>query len=310
MVRSNLLRAFMTKKVAFKIAYDGEALRDHSMDVRDLAPALLSLGKLFDAANLALNGDKAEVRLQVKAHSAGSFEVALELFQSFGSQVSHLLTGDFVTSVLNLKDLIVGGGGLFWLIKILQGKKPDKIEHLAGGMVSLELQGETIVVPLALLRLYQDTAIRIATEEVLKPLYHDKIDKFIVKDNDIITEEVTKADIHYFTLPEIRDEIITENTHEAAYSIISLAFKDDNKWRLHDGNSTINVQMKDDIFRRKVEENLISFSKGDILRCKVKTTQWRTGDGLKTEYEVLEVVEHIPAAKQMLLFKDNNNKII
>lgn len=300
----------MPKKAAFKIAYDGEALRNHSMDVRDLAPALLSLGKLFDAANLALNGDKAEVRLKVKAHSAGSFEVALELFQSFGAQVSHLLTGEFVTSVINLKELIViGSGGLFWLVKKLRGKKPDKIEHISEGMVSLEFQGETIVIPSSLLRLYQDAAVRIAAEEVLRPLNHDKIDKFIIKDNDVVTVEVTKSDAKYFTLPEIRDEIITENVHEAAYSIVSLAFKDDNKWRLHDGNSTISVQMKDDIFRRKVEENLISFSKGDILRCKVKTTQWRTGDGLKIEYEVLEVVEHIPAAKQTLLFKDDDKDL-
>lgn len=174
-------------------------------------------------------------------------------------------------------------------------------------MVLLELHGESLTVPLALLRLYQDVAVRMAAEEVLKPLYHDKIDKFIIKDDDKITEEVTKADIDYFTLPEIRDEIITENVHEAAYSIISLAFKDDNKWRLHDGNSTISVQMKDDVFRRKVEENLISFSKGDILKCKVKTIQWRTLDGLKTEYEVLEVVEHMPAAKQMFLFKDDKD---
>ena len=301
----------MSKKAAFKIAYDGEALRDHSMDVRDLAPALLSLGKLFDAANLALNGDKASIKLQVKAHSAGSFEVALELFQSWGAQVSHFLVGDFVTSVLNLKELVVGGGisvvGIFCLIKKLKGKKPDSIKHLDNGMVLLEVQGETLVVPVTLLRLYQDVAVRVAAEEVLRPLYRDNIDKFVIKDGDTITGEVTKADVDYFTLPEIRDEIITENIHEAAYSIISLAFKDDNKWRLHDGNSTISVQMKDDVFRRKVEENLISFSKGDILKCKVKTIQWRTVDGLKTEYEVLEVIEHMPAAKQMLLFKDDKN---
>src|SRR5579862_4489431 len=261
----------MPKKAAFKIAYDGEALRDHSMDVRDLAPALLSLGKLFDAANLVLNGDKATINLQVKAHSAGSFEVALELFQSFGTQVSQFLVGDFVTSVLNLKELIVGGSatvaGIFYLIKKLKGKKPDKIVHLNNGMVSLELKGETIVVPVNLLRLYQDVAVRIAAEEVLRPLHHDKIDKFIIKDNGEVIEEITKTDVDYFTLPEIRDEIINESTHEAAYSIVALAFKDDNKWRLHDGNSTISVQMKDDVFRRKVEENLISFSKGDILRC-------------------------------------------
>ena len=117
----------MSKKAAFKIAYDGDALRDHSMDVRDLAPALLSLGKLFDAANLILNGNKATINLQVKAHSAGSFEVALELFQSFSTQVSHFLVGDLVTSVLNLKELVAGGStgivGIFYLIKKLKGKK-------------------------------------------------------------------------------------------------------------------------------------------------------------------------------------------
>lgn len=301
----------MPKKAAFKIAYDGEALRDHSMDVRDLAPALLSLGKLFDAANLVLNGDKATVNLQVKAHSAGSFEVALELFQSFSAQVSHFLVGDLVTSVLNLKELIVGGAagiaGIFYLIKKLKGKKPDRIEHLNNGMVLLELDGETIVVPVSLLRLYQDVAVRVSVEEVLKPLYHNNIDKFIIKDNGEIIEEITKAEVDYFTLPEIRDEIINESTHEAAYSIVALAFKDDNKWRLHDGNSTISVQMKDDVFRRKVEENLVSFSKGDILKCRVKAIQWRSEGGLKTEYEVLEVIEHIPAAKQMVLFKDDDS---
>ena len=147
---------------------------------------------------------------------------------------------------------------------------------------------------------------RVAAEEVLRPLNHDKIDKFIIKDDGVVTEEITKSDINYFTLPEIRDEIINESTHEAAYSIIAFAFKDDNKWRLHDGNATISVQMKDDVFRRKVEENLASFSKGDILRCRVKATQWRSEGGLKTEYEVLEVIEHILAAKQMLLFKDDD----
>jgi hypothetical protein len=40
----------------FKVSYNGVALQEGRLDVRDLAPALLAVGSLFDAANRALNG--------------------------------------------------------------------------------------------------------------------------------------------------------------------------------------------------------------------------------------------------------------
>ena len=85
----------------------------------------------------------------------------------------------------------------------------------------------------------------------------------------------------------------------AAYSIIALAFKDDNKWRLHDGNNTISVSIEDQKFLSDVNENKISFSKGDILICRVRTKQWSTSVGLKTEYVVLEVIDHRSPPRQI-----------
>jgi hypothetical protein len=293
----------MSDNTDFKISYDGVALREHSMDVRDLAPALLSVGQLFDEANRVLNGDRTSVKLQVKAHAPGSFEILLELYQTIGSQVSQFLTGDFVTSALNLKDLLFGGSlGLYWLIKKLKGGRPKRIVDLKNGMIRIEYDDETFEVPLALLRLYQDAAVRKAAEEVLKPLQREGIDKFQVKERSLVIETVTKDELHYFAVPELPDEKILSVESEAAYSIISLAFKDDNKWRLYDGSSTISVIISDENFRKKVDHNTISFAKGDILRCKIRTTQWRTSAGLKTENEVLEVKEHIQAARQLLLF--------
>lgn len=44
------------------IRYDGPALADHSMDVADLAPALMALSDLLKIANTYMNGDRAGVK--------------------------------------------------------------------------------------------------------------------------------------------------------------------------------------------------------------------------------------------------------
>lgn len=213
---------------------------------------------------------------------------------------------NYRTSILNLKELVcsLGGGsvGLFWLIKKFKGKNPSKIIDLKNGLMRIGIDNETFDVPLALLRMYQDLNVRRATENVVKPLYREGIDSFKIKDKDQIVEIITKNEVDYFSVPEIPEEEIVSSESEAAYSIVSLTFKDDNKWRLSDGNAIINVVIHDEDFKEKVNDNTISCSKGDILRCRIQTTQWRTAAGLKTEYEVLKVKEHIPAAKQMLLF--------
>jgi hypothetical protein len=276
------------------------------MDVRELGPALLSLGQLFDEANRVLNADKAKVSLHVKAHTAGSFEVLLTLSQSFPAQIADFLTGEAVASVLNLVGLVAigesGRRGLLWLIRRLKGRKPSKVKDLGNGFVRLEIDGETLEVPLDLLRLYQDLAVRTAVAKVLKPLEHEGIANFSIRGIAGEAEVVEKSDLPYFAQPELEDEKILEAEHRAAYSIISLAFKDDNKWRLYDGNTTISVSIRDEDFVERVNRNLVSFSKNDVLVCMVRTTQWRTEAGLKTEYELLKVLEHRPAFKQMSLF--------
>jgi hypothetical protein len=276
------------------------------MDVRELGPALLSLGQLFDEANRVLNADRAKVSLHVKAHTAGSFEVLLTLSQSFPAQIADFLTGEAVASVLNLVGLVAigesGRRGLLWLIRRLKGRKPSKVKDLGNGFVRLEIDGETLEVPLDLLRLYQDLAVRTAVAKVLKPLEHEGIANFSIRGIAGEAEVVEKSDLPYFAQPELEDEKILEAEHRAAYSIISLAFKDDNKWRLYDGNTTISVSIRDEDFVERVNRNLVSFSKNDVLVCMVRTTQWRTEAGLKTEYEVLKVLEHRPAFKQMSLF--------
>ena len=82
---------------------------------------------------------------------------------------------------------------------------------------------------------------------------------------------------------------------------MSLAFKEGNRWRLTDGQNTFSVQVNDEDFLRRVDANQVSFAKGDVLICKLRTKQWQVEDGVRSEYELVEVVEH-RSARQLPLF--------
>lgn len=56
------------------VAYDGPALQDHTMEVADLAPALLALANLIKTANYIINNGKSNISIKVNAEFiAGSF---------------------------------------------------------------------------------------------------------------------------------------------------------------------------------------------------------------------------------------------
>jgi hypothetical protein len=294
------------------ITYDGPALRDHVMDVKDLAPALIAIGGLFEESNRVLNGSEIKLKIQVKALEPGSFGINLEIIQSTLSHFSNILTGETVTSILNLKEIIIGGvvfgtvtvQGLFGLIRRLKGGKPDSINDLKNGYIEIAFKDETFIIPSKLLELYKEESIRVAVQDSLKPLHRVGIETFNIIDKKKLIEKVSKDEVHFFDAPHIADQKILEYEHESAYSIVSLAFKEDNKWRLHDGSSTISVNVKDESFLNDVEHNRISFAKGDILICKVKTTQYKSSTGLKTEYDILNVIDHQPAGRQLNLLDD------
>ncbi|RWP13955.1 MAG: hypothetical protein EOR00_24245 [Mesorhizobium sp.] len=294
-------------KARFTIAYDGAGIADGSMDVRDLAPALLAVGTMFDAANRVLNGsDGPKITVNVVATAPGSFEISLDVIMSLLEQAKTLLVGDTVTAAINLKELLLGGlattGGVVWILKKLRGRNPERIEKISPDTVRITIDGHSSDYPMDLLRLYQDLSVRKAVEgAVHDPLTKEGIDTFKVLEGKKIDVEVKKGEATYFVVPEPEGTVVLDDTRKAAFSIVSLAFKEDNKWRLHDGNSQISATIADEDFRRRVDNSEIAFTKGDVLVCEVKVTQTQTASGLKTEYTVIKVIEHRPAMRQLNL---------
>lgn len=289
-------------KARLTIAYDGDAVRDGSMDVRDLAPALLAMGQLFDAANRTLNGpDAPKITVNVVATAPGSFEIGIDIIQSLYEQAKLFLNGETVTAAINLKELIfAGSAGLIYLLHVLRGRRPDRVEKLSDDTVRITINGQSTDVPMKLLRLYQDLAVRKALEGVIyEPLKKEGINEFKVLEAKRVVGVVDKSEAAYFVAPEPDGKVLLDDTRKAAFSIVSLAFKEDNKWRLHDGNSQISAIIEDKDFLYKVDHQQISFTKGDVLVCQVRVTQTQTSGGLKTEYAVIKVEEHVRSPQQM-----------
>jgi hypothetical protein len=156
-------------KQHFRIVYDGPALQENTMDVRDLAPALLAMGSVLEEANYAINGERAKVSVQVKASfQTGCFGIDLDVIQSLVNQFKDLFATHAIASAKELLDLlgigaydaakgvaVAGGGGLLALIKWLRGRRPTGVELMDNGTVKVICDKDSYVTEQRVLELYR-----------------------------------------------------------------------------------------------------------------------------------------------------------
>jgi len=282
----------LDNSVQLDIIFSGPSLEDGRMNVRDLAPSMLAVGALFDAANQTLNGSGISLDVNVRATKPGSFHILYEVIQPITSNIP--IQG-LLSTAEQIKDLLFGTSagliiGLFFLVKWLRGRKP-KVEKVNDDLFRLTIDNQSYDVPLKLLRLYQDVSVRRALADMTRPVREPGIDIIEIREDKKLLQKATKEDINAFDMPELQEPLLDE-TSRHAFSIISLAFKEDNKWRLTDGKAVFHVLMKDAEFQKKVDNNNVAFAKGDVLVCDLHTIQWQTQEGVKTEYEVVKVVAH------------------
>lgn len=293
----------------FRITYDGPALQSHEMDVRELAPALLAAGDLLEAATRALNGERMRAQINVRASfKTGSFGIDFNLATDWVLKVRDIFASDTATAAANALAVLgalglaarPAGMGLLAVLKWLRGRQIARVETQPDS-ARLVVEGESIDVELAVLALLQDLAVREAFDRLLSPLDREGIDLFACGTDTAVVDTVRETERLWFATPVLEDDLVLDDVRKMAFSIVSLAFKEDNKWRLYDGAATIHATISDSGFLARVDQNVETFAKGDLLICRVRVRQWQTPSGARTEYEVAEVLEHRQAARQIRL---------
>lgn len=298
----------------FSLIFRGTAVENGQIDVQDFAPALLSVGELLQSANEIVNGDKAKVAVKVRATAVACFEVDLTLWQEIIESIFTYAQAhkDEIEAANGLADLVfkvgggvvggvsVVGGGLFALLKWLKGRKPDRIEEKDGDVV-VHIGDTYFITNPQTIKLAESASVRTQARKLVASLEKDGIESISARQPGSEELLIEKSDISSFDVPDNDEEELEDETRKMTLQIISLSFKEDNKWRLTDGAEPFTADIEDVDFLNKIANDEISFGKNDYLICEVRERQTMTSKGLKKERTVVKVLEHKPAARQLRL---------
>ncbi|MES1931916.1 hypothetical protein T35B1_04868 [Salinisphaera shabanensis T35B1] len=299
----------------FIITYDGPALKNSEMDARDLAPALIAISDLVDRANEIVNHERATSRVIVRASfRSGCFGIDMGIVQSTGQWALDLLKSDAVVAAATLGALIGLGSsvatGLIYVLKKIRGRPIRKVVSLDNDRIQIVVDDERIETEMRVLELLRDPAVRKAIQRVVyEPLERDGIDEFAAQSSpDSKPVIVSKEERHAFKAPpDPENEEIEETISEEPLQLVSVAFRDENKWRVSDGSSTFYAAMNDPEFNREVELGNARFSSNDLLYVRLLRRRYLDGQGnLKTDVEILKVLDHKKGERQYNLGLDDD----
>lgn len=297
----------MNKNIAkARIAYDGPALEQGTIDVRELAPSLLAFADLVDNVNKVLGGEqKIQVLLNQDSIQKGSFDITTILQYSLIQQVQLFVSAADQNGLSSIMTVLgwgaIGEGivaGIFTFIKKIQGRKIKAVEE-QGNKVTVTLSdGKTIVTSQNTFNVYLNINCRQSIDRVLAPLQTEGIDTFELRDpkqssNKQAIESIDKTDVPYFKAPPVNsaENVETFPEQEMTVKITSVTFEKGNKWKLTDGNNTFWATIKDEKFLDDVDKGNIAFKNGDMLRIRYHIQQIQKGKTLSTEYTVTKILE-------------------
>ena len=285
----------------FELSFDGEAVRDGSMDVHELAPALLAAGDLVREANRVLNGRRASVSVRVESEfQKSSFDISLLLDQNLIEQAKSLLAGkDKVLDAADLLKAIFGVGtvagsiaGLVKVLKMLKGEPPSNVTVVDNRTTIIQTGSGQVVnnVDEATAKLYDNESTRKAAKRLLRPLSKPGIDAFEIRQDGQLVEKFTEEE----AMPILQQDRPDMTIESAAASVMSrrdtvlrlasVSFIRGNKYKVTEGDTAFYVSIEDQKFLDDVENDRVSFS-----------AHGRLWGGLRQEIipgETKDVVEH------------------
>ena len=307
----------MKEQATVCIAYTGTAVNNGTMDVAELAPALLALSNLIGEANQILNNDGSMIEVRVSAHfERGSFEMFLELSRTLAQQIKLFFSEEnySLNDVLTALGLgsTLSGINVLELYRWLKGKQPQKVERVDDSKVRVFFEEESREISIGAWRLYRSEKTKKQIAGVVQPLKKEGVDAVEFRDaeNKNVVEKITDDEVEYFSTPAQEEELQEfVSSQQLMLRIVNISFERGLKWRFDDGNEKFYADVKDENFLSAIEAGRIFFGCGDGIVAEVETKQQHVkGELRKSTKSIIKVLEINKRAEQITLPANESNE--
>jgi len=299
---------------SFEVSYDGEG-DAHSMDVLELAPALVAFGKLIRETNAQLNGQNVAVKLLVTSDfEHRCFNISFEVIQNIIHNIAAFFEKEEVKSARQiLADLgIIGGAGGFGLFKLLKWKSGRPATEVrdapAPGVVIIQLgDGNQARVRRDVFELSKNPKVRAAVEGTLAPLGTGDITKIVFKGDRSAEPEIYDANdakdiVASFDVPAgaIPDQEQEPDTVTAWLRVYSPVYDEKaDKWRFWYGDHSIYADITETTIAKDALQRggaLVN----DLYKVKMQIKQHFTkGGAIRLEYKIVSVMDFRSSPQQI-----------
>lgn len=286
---------------AFELEYDGPAVADNELDARDFATAVLNAAELFHELNNLAYPGSSDLGVNIKAPTAGSFGVVLKILVD----TEGMLNNAAVIAANNLSALITTFGGLLRFAKRRRGSQVVERVDTPSGTSRVKLaNGDELEVPTGVLNASESIRVRQTLAEVTRPLTRAGVETLVVRQNEIEIERVDKADAaairqsEVSPTPQLTD--LPPTDRDTWLVLEAVTFKRGNKSRFSEGGPPFSARITDQDFLDRIDSGE-PFRKNDRFRVVLRQQQRLTDSGIKSRYDIVRVLEHIPTGQQQRL---------
>lgn len=275
----------------FKISYDIDETSDHTIDAELLGESIISTARLIKNTNKLLNGEEAELSIDVKAPTEGSVVVEFITFLNT-TGINPLTTLGFVATTVPAAATVLG------VLQQLKSRKITLVEETKDGEIQLKLSDNNVIyLPPEVAKIALNRDVRKNLERIINdPIHGAKSGQVIFKsENDVEVVSIPVNQVNYYKKPSntvVEDIEETEEDREIRF--VKVNFDSVTGWQIKlPDDSLVTVRMSDEAFIERINQNRQKFSKEDLFSVSLKTVETKK-HGTKPTFkrEITKVKRH------------------